>query len=86
MSHWHLQPKPGTDSALALGMMNEIVKNDFHDKSFLKKHTTGHEEFLKKELPKYTLSKVSRITGIKQSEIKQLAHEYAKAKRSYIRP
>ena len=26
MSHWHLQPKPGTDAALALGMMNEIVK------------------------------------------------------------
>ena len=36
MSHWHLQPKPGTDSALALGMMNEIVKNNLHDKSFLK--------------------------------------------------
>ena len=36
MSHWHLQPKPGTDAALALGMMNEIVKNNLHDKSFLK--------------------------------------------------
>ena len=56
MSHWHLQPRPGTDAALALGMMNEIVKNNLHDKSFLKNYTTGHEDFIKKELPKYTLS------------------------------
>ena len=86
MSHWHIQPKPGTDSALALGMMNEIVKNNLHDKSFLKKHTSGSDDFIKKELPKYSLSKVSKITGLKQADIKKLAHEYANAKRSYIRP
>ena len=80
MSHWHLQPKPGTDSALALGMMNEIVKNNLHDKSFLKKHTSGSDDFIKNELPKYTLSKVSKITGLKQADIKKLAHEYANAK------
>jgi anaerobic selenocysteine-containing dehydrogenase len=57
MCHWHLQPKPGTDSALALGMMNEIVKNNLHDKAFLKKHTSGSEDFIKNELPKYTLRK-----------------------------
>jgi anaerobic selenocysteine-containing dehydrogenase len=86
MSHWHLQPKPGTDSALALGMMHEIVKNNLHDKPFLKKHSSGSDDFIKNELPKYTLSKVSKITGLKQADIKKLAHEYAKAKRSYIRP
>ena len=86
MCHWHLQPKPGTDSALALGMMNEIVKNNLHDKVFLKKHTSGSEDFIKNELPKYTLSKVAKITGLKQVDIKKLAYEYAKAKRSYIRP
>ena len=62
MSDWHLQPKPGTDSALALGMMNEIVKNNLHDKSFLREQTSGSEDFIKNELPKYTLTKVSKIT------------------------
>ena len=34
LSDWHIQPKPGTDAALALGMMNEIVKNKKHDLAF----------------------------------------------------
>ena len=83
---WHIQPKPGTDAALALGMMHVIVKKNKHDKAFLKKYTTGHEEFLKKILPKYTPEKVARITGIKKEAIIKLATEYSSTKKSYIRP
>ena len=54
LSDWHIQPKPGTDAALALGMMNEIVKNRKHDLAFLKKHTTGYREFLDKICLLYT--------------------------------
>ena len=86
MCDWHIQPKPGTDAALALGMMHVIVKKNKHDKAFLKKHTTGHEEFLKKILPKYTPEKVARITGIKKETIVKLALEYGSTKKSYIRP
>ena len=80
LSDWHVQPKPGTDAALALGMMHLIVKKKKHDVAFLKKHTTGHEGFLKEILPKYTPEKVSRITGLKKEVIIQLAHEYGASK------
>ena len=86
ISDWHIQPKPGTDAALALGMMNEIVKNKKHDLAFLKTHTTGYKEFIEKILPKYSLDKVSRITGIKKADIQQLALEYGSSKKTYIRP
>ncbi len=86
MCDWHIQPKPGTDAALALGMMNVIVNKKKHDLEFLKKYTTGHKEFLNKILPKYTPKKVSRITGIKEVDIIKLATEYASTKKTYIRP
>ena len=61
-------------------MMNEIVKNNLHDKSFLKNYTTGHEDFIKSELPKYTLSKVSKITGIKKKISRNLLMNMPKRK------
>ena len=72
--------KPGTDAALALGMMHLIVKKKKHDVAFLKKHTSGYEGFLKEVLPKYTPEKVSRITGLKEVII-QLAKEYGASKK-----
>ena len=86
LSDWHIQPKPGTDAALALGMMHLIVKKKKHDVAFLKKHTSGYEGFLKEVLPKYTPEKVSRITGLKKEVIIQLAKEYGASKKTYIRP
>ena len=83
---WHIQPRPGTDAALALGMMHLIVKNGKHDLAFLKRHTTGHKGFIKNILPKYTPDKVSKITGLKKEIIIQLAKEYAATKKTYIRP
>ena len=83
---WHIQPKPGTDAALALGMMHVIIKKKKHDSAFLKKYTTGYEGFIKKILPKYTPEKVARITGIKKETIVKLATEYSSTKKSYIRP
>jgi len=85
MADWHLQPKPGTDAALALGIMKVIVDNDLHDKEFLQKHTKGWQELIEQRLPEYSLSRVSEITGLKEQDIETLALCYGHTQKSYIR-
>lgn len=85
MADWHLQPRPGTDGALALGMMKIIVDEGLHDLDFLKQQTKGWEEFLEKKLPDYPVERVSRITGLDTGVIRKFALEYAGTKKTFIR-
>ncbi len=85
MADWHIQPRPGTDAALALGMMKVIVDNNLHDLDFLKEQTVGWQALIKKKLPEYSLEKVEKITGVPADEIKKLALEYGSTKKSVIR-
>ena len=48
----HIRPMPGTDAALALGMMHVIVAEGLHDERYLSDHTVGFEE-LAQRLPEY---------------------------------
>ncbi len=82
---WHIQPRPGTDAALALGMMKIIVDRGLHDLEFLERHTVGWEKLLDERLPDYTLDRVEAITGIPASDIEKLALLYGGTKQSFIR-
>src|SRR3984893_3064865 len=82
---WHIQPKPGTDGALALGMMKLIVDAGKHDVDFLQEQTVGWKEFIETKLPDYPLKEVAQITGLPEADIQKLAMEYASTKKSYIR-
>jgi len=44
MADIHLQPRPGTDGALALGMMNVIIGENLYDKEFVEQWTVGFNE------------------------------------------
>ncbi len=81
---WHLAIRPGTDVALALGLMNFIIGRGLHDAEFVAAHTTGFEE-LKKRAEEYPLERVAAITGIAAEEIARLAQEYGTARPSVIR-
>ena len=85
MANQHIQPRPGTDAALALGMMKVIVDEGLHDIEFLQKYTVGWKELIETKLPEYTLEKVEEITGVEKNIIKQLALDYASTKKSHIR-
>lgn len=85
MADWHIQPRPGTDGALALGMMHVLVNEGLHDTDFLKEQTHGWEGFLSDVLPEYTPERVSEITGLDQETIRKFALEYGATKKSYIR-
>jgi anaerobic selenocysteine-containing dehydrogenase len=76
-SDWHIQPRVGTDAALALGMMHVIFREGLEDNDYLERHTLGHAELRKRVLEDYGVERVSRITGLPAAEIEQLARAYA---------
>jgi len=85
MADWHLQPRPGTDGALALGLMKLIVDRGQHDEAFLRDHTHGWRDLIDTKLPDYPLEKVSEITGLAAADIERLADVYGSTRKSYIR-
>jgi len=82
---WHIQPRPGTDAALALGMMKIIVDRELHDLDFLRSHTVGWEKLLEERLPEYPTERVEAITGIAAADVEKLALLYGGTKQSFIR-
>src|SRR5262249_42026100 len=81
---WHIPIRPGTDGALALGMMNVIITEDLVDHDYVDKYTLGYDE-LKARAEQYSPERVSSITGIPAEDIRKLAREYATNQPSAIR-
>jgi anaerobic selenocysteine-containing dehydrogenase len=75
---------PGTDTALALGLMHILIKEGLTNADFLAAYATGYEE-LAVQAETYTPEKVSQITGIPAEDIIQLAREYGTTSPSFIR-
>jgi len=73
---WHLRPRPGTDAALALGLMHVILREGLHDPDYIERHTVGFEA-LERRLGEYPPDRVASITGLAPREIVELARAYA---------
>jgi anaerobic selenocysteine-containing dehydrogenase/REP element-mobilizing transposase RayT len=72
-SDLYLNPRPGTDGCLALGIANQLIENNLIEHNFINQHTFGFDEF--KELAKdYPLEKVSAITEIPLYKIKTMTN------------
>jgi anaerobic selenocysteine-containing dehydrogenase len=81
---WHIALKPGTDAALALGMINVIIEEGLVDYDYVEKYTLGFDE-LKARAAEFPVERVSDITGIPAANIRTLAREYAAAQPAAIR-
>jgi len=78
-----LRLRPGTDAALALGMMRVILEEGLEDRNFVQEWTVGSER-LKMRLESYPLSRVEEITWVPQDEIRRAARIYAGERPSAI--
>ena len=81
---WYLPINPGTDAALALGLMHVIIKEDLFDADYVSRYTIGFED-LKARSEQYPPEKVAHWTGISADDIHKLAREYATQRPSVIR-
>jgi anaerobic selenocysteine-containing dehydrogenase len=81
---WHIRIRPGTDGALALGMINVIIAEDLVDHDYVEKYTVGYDE-LKERAAQFTPDKVAELTGIPADDVRKLAREFATTQPSVIR-
>jgi anaerobic selenocysteine-containing dehydrogenase len=82
---WHIQPRPGTDAALALGMMHVIWRDNLQDEDYLQRATVGAPLLRRRALEEYPPERVARITGLDVDTIETLARRYATERPSLIR-
>ncbi len=81
---WHVCPKPGTDGALAMAMMNVIIGEGLVDQDYVDNYTVGYPELAEKAKDR-TPEWAEAITGIPADDIRKLAREYATTQPSAIR-
>jgi anaerobic selenocysteine-containing dehydrogenase len=81
----HIALLPGTDGALALGMMHVLISEDLLDHDYIERHTVGYESLRKRILQEYSPEWAARTCGISVEEILQLAREYGTTKPAAIR-
>ena len=82
--HQHIRVLPGTDGALALGMMHVIIGEARIDRDYVARHTLGFDA-LAERVKEYPPEKVARLCGIAAAEVVDLAREYATARPAAIR-
>ncbi|WP_037496432.1 molybdopterin-containing oxidoreductase family protein [Solirubrobacter soli] len=80
----HIAPLPGTDAALALGLLNVIVSRGAEDREYLAKHTVGWPEF-KERILDFTPAQAAEITGIDEATIVALGERIATTRPTGIR-
>jgi len=73
-----LQLRPGTDGALALGMLNVIINEGIYDREFVERWCLGFEE-LKALVQRYPPEKVAQVTGVPAEQIIEAARVFANA-------
>ncbi|MBA7705874.1 Acetylene hydratase [subsurface metagenome] len=78
-----LQLRPGTDTALALGMANVIINEQLYDKEFVRDYVYGWDEFVKR-VQEYSLDRVEKITWVPTDLIKKAARLYSQTKPACI--
>lgn len=82
--HEHIAVLPGTDAALALGMMHVIINEQRIDAEYVARYTLGFDA-LRERVQAYPPEKVARICGIEADIVVRLAREYASIRPAAIR-
>ncbi len=80
----HLALNPGTDAALALALMHELITHDWLDHDYIQNHTVGFEALRERAL-QWPPERAGEVCGLKAEDIRQLAHDYAHTKPAAIR-
>jgi anaerobic selenocysteine-containing dehydrogenase len=67
-----LRPRPGTDGALAMAILHELIEHDWYDHEFVENWTVGFEE-LRQRCQDYPPQRVSEITWVPAEDIRRAA-------------
>lgn len=84
-AHYHLQLRPGTDGALALGMLHVVIRENLYDREFVEKWTIGFDRLVER-VAGYQTEKVEKITGVPAGKIEEAARFYASTSPASLYP
>jgi anaerobic selenocysteine-containing dehydrogenase len=76
--------RPGTDAALALGMMHLLFARGLEDRDYLERYTLGHEQ-LRERVAEWTPERTAYVTGLPVETIASLGERYGGARAAFIR-
>lgn len=83
-SDWHLAPVPGTDAALALGLLNVVLAEGQQDSEFIAAHTVGWEAF-RERICEFPPARAAAISGLPAESIVELGRRLARTRPTGIR-
>jgi anaerobic selenocysteine-containing dehydrogenase len=81
----HIALLPGTDGALALGVMHVLMRDELIDRDYVSRYTLGYEALEKRVLAEYPPERVAQLCGLTTDEVVQLARDYGTIKPAAIR-
>ena len=79
-SDWWIPIRPGTDAALALGLMHIIWREGWQDDNYLNDYCLGGEQLRQRALAEYSPERVAKITGVPIPDIERLARDIARSR------
>jgi anaerobic selenocysteine-containing dehydrogenase len=82
--HEHLALMPGTDAALALGIMHVLIAEGLIDRDYIDRYTVGFDA-LEQRVRDYPPSRVASLTGLREAQIVALARDYGTIEPAVIR-
>ncbi|GAT70557.1 molybdopterin oxidoreductase [Planomonospora sphaerica] len=80
----HLPIRPGTDAALALGLLHVVLAEGAEDRDYLERHTEGWEAF-REEILRHPPERVAEITGLPEEDVRALGLRLARTRPTGIR-
>ncbi len=81
----HVAPMPGSDGALALGMMHVLIREDLLDHDYIARYTLGYEALKKRVLEEYAPERAAKLCGLPVETIVRLARDYGTTRPAAIR-
>jgi anaerobic selenocysteine-containing dehydrogenase len=78
--HQHIAVLPGTDAALALGIMHVLIRDDLLDHDYIERHTLGFEQLRERAL-EWPPERVAQVCGITADEVENLGRLYGETAR-----
>jgi anaerobic selenocysteine-containing dehydrogenase len=82
--HEHVQLLPGTDAALALALMHELIVNDWLDHDYIAQRTSGWDA-LRERAMRWTPARAAAVCGVPEAQIRSLARDWGTTKPAAIR-
>ncbi|HRH88497.1 MAG TPA: molybdopterin-dependent oxidoreductase, partial [Rubrivivax sp.] len=82
--HEHLALLPGTDGALALGLMHELIRNDWLDHDYLQRHVQGWPGLRERAL-QWPAERAAEVCGLRAAQVRSLARDYGSTRPAAIR-